>query len=76
MRTTVTLDDDVSAAIEQLRRERGMGPSAAINELVRRGLARAPERQPFVQETSALALRIDVTNVAEALELLDGPGAA
>jgi len=75
MRTTVTLDDDVSAAVEHLRRERGLGPSAAINELARRGLAQRRERQPFVQETSAMGLRIDVANVAEALELLEGPAA-
>lgn len=75
MRTTVSIADDVAAAIEQLRRERGIGLSAALNELARRGL-RGPESEPsrpFEQRTSAMGARIDVTNVAETLETLEGP---
>lgn len=75
MRTTVTLDDDVAAALDRLRRERGLGLSEALNELVRRGLARPQEIQPFTQRTSAMQARIDVANVAEALDLLEGPSA-
>lgn len=72
MRTTVRLDDDVAAAVEQLRRERNLGLSEAINELIRAGLrARPPERR-FRQRTRRIGLRVDVTDVAEALELLDG----
>lgn len=74
MRTTVTLDEDVAAAVAQLRRERGLGVSAALNELARRGLVGRPTRRPFRQATSSGRALIDVTNVAEALELLDGPG--
>jgi hypothetical protein len=74
MRTTVSFEDDVAAAIEQLRRERDLGVSEAVNELVRRGLS-VPEgsRPPFFQRTSDLGQRVDVTNVADALESLDGP---
>jgi len=68
----VTLDDDVSAAVDRLRRERAIGVSEAVNELVRAGLRERPSRQPFVQRTSDLRLRIDVTNVAEAIEQLEG----
>jgi Arc/MetJ family transcription regulator len=75
MRTTLTLDEDVAAAVAQLQRERGVGVSAAVNELVRRGLLREPASKPFVQRTSRMGVRIDVTNVAEALDLLDGPSA-
>lgn len=75
MRTTITFADDVAAAVERLRRERAVGVSEAVNELVRRGLAAGEERHPFRQQTHPLALRIDVTNVAEALEELDGPAA-
>jgi Arc/MetJ family transcription regulator len=72
MRTTVTLDDDVAAAVEQLRRAAGLGLSDAINQLVRQGL-KAPKRtSPFVQRTRPLGLRIDVSNVAEAIEILEG----
>ena len=73
MRTTVTLADDVAAAVERLRREQGLGVSAAVNELARRGLARGTERRRFTQRTSAGHALIDVTNVTEALEVVDGP---
>jgi hypothetical protein len=71
MRTTVTLDDDVAAAVRQLREERHIGPCEAINELARAGLRRRQERQVFKQNSFDLGLRIDVSNVAEALELLE-----
>ncbi|MGH8998226.1 MAG: ribbon-helix-helix protein, CopG family [Acidimicrobiia bacterium] len=73
MRTTVTLQSDVAAAVARLQKERGVGVSEAVNELVRRGLAHKAQRDPFVQTTSPVGLRIDVTNVAEALDLLEGP---
>lgn len=75
MRTTVELEDDVSRAVEQVRRERGLGVSEAVNELIRRGLLATAPPQPFRQRTSTLGLRIDVSNVAEARELLDGSDA-
>lgn len=75
MRTTVTLDDDVSAAVARLQREQGLGVSAAVNRLVRDGLLRPPASTRFEQRTSPMGARIDVTNVAEALDLLDGPTA-
>ena len=73
MRTTVQLDDDVAAAVQQLRREHDVGFSEAVNSLVRRGLGRRPRRQLFVQRAAELGRMIDVSNVAEALEQLDGP---
>ena len=72
MRTTVTLEDDVAAAVARLRRDRGLGVSAAVNQLVRAGLTVRSTRPPFRQRTARLSLKVDVTNVAEALELLDG----
>jgi hypothetical protein len=72
MRTTVKLDEDVAAAAEQLRRERHIGLSEAINELARAGLRRRQVKKRFRQQTHDLGLRIDVSNVAEALELLEG----
>lgn len=73
MRTTIRLDDDVAAAAEQLRRERHIGLSEAVNSLARAGV-RANHSAPrtFRQRTTKLGLRVDVSNVAEALELLDG----
>jgi metal-responsive CopG/Arc/MetJ family transcriptional regulator len=75
MRTTVTLDDDVAAAIDGLRRKRRIGLSEAVNELVRAGLRERSAPLPFRQRSQLLGLRIDATNVAEALDLLEGPDA-
>jgi Ribbon-helix-helix protein, copG family len=73
MRTTVDLDDDVAAAIKRLRAERGLGLSEAVNELARAGLSRRARSARFRQRTAPIGLRLDVSNVAEAIETLDGP---
>jgi Arc/MetJ family transcription regulator len=75
MRTTISLDDDVAAAVERLRRDRQIGLSEAVNELVRAGLVAPRKRPVFRQRSAELGLRIDVSNVAEALDLLEGPTA-
>ncbi len=76
VRTTIRLDDDVAAAVDRVRRERGLGLSNAVNELIRAGLGAGRPRRTFRQRSKPIGLRVDVTNVAEAVELLDGPGAA
>lgn len=73
MRTTIVLDPDVAAAVESLSRERSVGRSEAVNQLIRAGLKERKEAKPFRQRSRSMGLRIDVTNVAEALDLLDGP---
>ena len=47
MRTTLTLDDDVAAALARRRAERGTGLRTEVNELLRAGLEAAsrPELQ-------------------------------
>lgn len=66
------LDPEVAAAAERLRQERHIGLGEAVNELAREGLARGREASArFQQRTASVGLRLDVTNVAEALELLD-----
>jgi len=72
MRTTVEFDADTAHAIEALRRERGLGVSEAVNELIRRGLLVRPERRPFHQRSAPLGVRVDVSSVADALEVLEG----
>lgn len=76
MRTTVTLADDVAAAVEKLRRERSIGLSEAVNDLVRAGLIEqdAPHT-PFRQKSHDLGHGVDYANVAETLETLEGPAA-
>lgn len=73
MRTTVDLEDDVAAAVEKARRERGIGLSAAVNELARAGLTTPARSKPFRQRTYKLGTGLDVSNVADALETLEGP---
>lgn len=72
MRTTIEFDDDTAAAIEHARREVGLGISEAVNHLIRQGLLVRNDAPPFRQPTRRLGLKIDVSNVAEALEILDG----
>ena len=74
MRTTVTLADDVAAAVEKLRRERGIGLSEAVNDLVRAGLLPREPRPPFRQKSYDMGKAlIDYANVADAIEQIEGP---
>ena len=76
MRTTITFDPDVAAAVEQARRKRGLGISEIVNDLIRAGLQRAGGRgRKFRQRSARLGLQIDVSDVAEALEVLEGASA-
>lgn len=75
MRTTITLADDVAAAVENVRRERSIGLSDAVNDLVRAGLMQRRESTAFEQRTHDLGEGIDYSNVADAIETLDGPAA-
>lgn len=71
MRTTVSLDDDVAAEVERLRRQDGLGVSAAINQLARSGAARPKQRRPYVHRSHPMGMRVDVANIGEVLDLLD-----
>ena len=72
MRTTIEFDADTAKAVQRLRREQGLGVSEAVNELIRRGMLRPEPRRPFRQKTYRLGIMIDVANVADALEVLEG----
>jgi hypothetical protein len=71
MRTTFTLEPDVAAEVERLRRVEGIGISEAVNRLIRQGLARKPERVPYVHQSYPVGLKVDVANIGEVLDLLD-----
>lgn len=75
MRTTITLADDVAAGIEKLRRERDLGLSEAVNDLVRAGLTRERSRSSFRQRTYDMGLKVDIANIGEAIELLEAEDA-
>ncbi|HMP73212.1 MAG TPA: hypothetical protein PKE55_08115 [Kiritimatiellia bacterium] len=73
----MTLEPDVGARLEKLRRRRNLSLKAAVNEALREGLARLDERPKQGQrfETSTVdlgALRIPFDDVAEALEIAEG----
>jgi hypothetical protein len=75
MRTTITLADDVAAAVERLRRERSAGLSEVVNELIRSGLVAGSRRRDFKQKTHDMGHGVDYANVADVIETLDGPAA-
>lgn len=81
MRTTLTLDDDVAAAIERRRRELDHTLKQEVNELLRAGLAQtereaseAAKVPPFrVEPFETGGLLIDIDDVSQALEIAEGP---
>jgi hypothetical protein len=75
VRTTVNLTPDIEAEVARLRREQGLGTSEAVVLLARRGLRADGPAGRFVQRTAPLGARIDVTNVADVLDLLDADDA-
>lgn len=73
MRTTITLADDVAAAVEDLRRQRGTGISEVLNDLVRRALAAPAQDRVFTQRSSSMGQpRLPVDDVSGLLDILDG----
>ena len=73
MRTTIDLQPDVVAEVERLRRERKIGLSEAVNELVRLGFAAKPGVRVYEHRSQSMGARVDVTNISEVLDLLDQP---
>jgi Ribbon-helix-helix protein, copG family len=78
MRTTLTLDDDVAAALERLRKSRNASLKDLINDALRRGLRdmskRTNRRERFRTRSVALGqLRVvGLDNIGEALAIAEG----
>ena len=78
MRTTLTIDDDVAAALEQLRKESNAGFKELVNDVLRRGLndMRRPQKRGKTFRTRSIALgrtRLsDLDNIGEALAIAEG----
>ena len=78
MRTTLTLDDDVAAALERLRKSRDASLKQLINEALRRGLeemrGRPKRREPLQTRSVALGrVRVaSIDDIGEALAIADG----
>lgn len=73
MRTTLTLDDDVAAAIERLRRARDQSLKTVVNDVLRAGLSRLetppPPRKRFRTATVDLGRPL-ITNIDNVSDLL------
>ena len=78
MRTTLTLDDDLVAKVRAICGRTGESFKVVLNRLLREGLAAGRERRPvapFRVKARRLWLKpgIQLDNVAELLDQLDGP---
>jgi len=79
MRTTLIIDDDVAAMLQQLRHSRNASLKALINEALRRGLRdmnippkqRKPYRTPSVNLGTPRIANID--NISEVLAVIESP---
>ena len=67
MRTTVTLDADVDAAVRRLMRERRLTFKEAVNEAIRTGFARPPAATPY--RTAAVAMGSPMVPLDKSLRL-------
>ena len=78
MRATLTLDDDVAAAIERLRRTRALKLKDLVNEALRRGLhemsAASKPRKPFRTRLVDLGRVLigSIDNIGDALAAAEG----
>ncbi|MGI9120725.1 MAG: ribbon-helix-helix domain-containing protein [Acidimicrobiales bacterium] len=76
MRTTVTFDQDIAAAVDRLRRQEHPGVSAVVNDLIRRGLAEPQAFPRFHQMSTAMgAPKVPLDGIGGALTLLEQPPA-
>ena len=71
MRTTITLDDDVAALIEDERRKTGESFRAAVNRLLRRGARGASGAQPEPLPVHPGRPLLDVKDVSALVAVLD-----
>jgi hypothetical protein len=78
MRTTLTIEDDVAAELERLRRERGGSLKGLVNEGLRLGLRemtnRPKRKKPFRTrsfDTGGVLVK-SIDNVAELLAEIEG----
>jgi plasmid stability protein len=76
MRTTLTLDDDVAAAIEHRRREHNHSLKREVNELIRIGLMHtdqpSPKVPPFrVEPFDCGGLLVEIDDMGPVLEMID-----
>jgi hypothetical protein len=76
MRTTLTIDDDLLAQIEDLQRREGLSFKGAVNRLLRAGIqfqAQPPKRKPYRTPSRKLGLRagLDPTKLNQFVDEMD-----
>ena len=76
MRTTVTIDDDLAAQVEEMRRREGLSFNAALNRLLRLGVqakSTPPKPKKFHTRTRKLELKpgIDPTRLNALIDDLE-----
>lgn len=78
MRTTLSLDDDVAALLNRVRKARKAGLKAIVNEALRQGLRHmgkpAPPRTPFRTPAVSLGRCLvgSLDDIAEVLAVAEG----
>ncbi len=79
MRTTLSLDKDVAAALEKLRKSRKVSLNVVVNDALRRGLKQmtspvSPTRKKFRTRAVSLGRCLvgNVDNVSEVLDMAEG----
>lgn len=78
MRTTLTIDDDVAAALERLRKSHDMSLKAAVNDVLRRGLRdinepKKPRKRFRTRSVNLGGSKIgSLDNIGEVLAILEG----
>lgn len=72
MRTTVTLDDDLAAALRERAHRSGASFKAVINEAIRNGIEQSRKPVPYRVEARKMgAPRVDLTKATELAGRLD-----
>jgi hypothetical protein len=78
MRTTLSLDDDVAALLEQIRKSKDASFKDIVNEALRLGLTRMTEPPPTLKPFRTEAVNLgrcyfpNLDNVAEVLAVAEG----
>jgi predicted transcriptional regulator len=78
MRTTITIEDDLAARLDDLQRREGLGFKEAVNQTLRAGLERLEMRPAtiprFKVKARKMGLRpgLNYANVGELIEQLEG----
>lgn len=78
VRTTLTIDDDIAATLERLRRSQRLSLKQLVNEALRRGLDDIGKRRKRREAVQTRAVKLgrmrvaSIDNIAEALAIVEG----